>query len=82
MNRYHSDFAFAWSLRLVFLVSFAIFMAALAGCSTRGVQGTVNGTVSDPSISVGKSTNAGTWSPLPQGGTDEKSNSAPSESSK
>ena len=70
-----------WSQGLTFIVVAITVVVLLAGCSTTGVQGTVNGTVADPSISIGRST-TGTWNPLPQGGTDEKSNRTPSEPAK
>lgn len=69
-----------WSQYLTFIVLLIAVAILLGNCSTKGIQGTVNGTVADPSISVGRS-EAGTWNPLPQGGTDEKSNRTPREPS-
>lgn len=77
MDNYYWYWKVGWLLRLCLVLGLVASALAFASCATKGVQGTVNGTVVDPSISVGRSA-AGTWNPIPQGGSDEKSNSAPS----
>lgn len=59
-----------------------IVLSALsfASCSSKGIQGTVNGSVVDPAISLERSTSTGTRIQPPQGGTDEKSYSTPTRS--
>lgn len=78
MDNYYWYLKVGWMLRLCLMLSLVLFGLAMASCATKGVQGTLNGTVVDPAISVGRSS-AGTWNQTPHGGSDEKSNSAPSE---
>lgn len=80
MSYYYWDLAFVWALRLIVLSSLGLFLV-LGGCSSRGVQGTLNGTVVDPAIELGRSTGTRTGNQVPQGGSDEKSNSTPAKPS-
>jgi len=53
----------------------------MMACSTRGIDGTISGTVKDPGISTGSSAPIGTRNQLPHGGIDEKSYRSPIEPS-
>lgn len=80
MEDYNRWIFVGWILRLCIVLSLFAVALSLGACATKGVQATASGSVVDPSISTGRSA-AGTWNPLPQGGTDEKSNRTPSQSS-
>ena len=69
-----------WLLRIAVSLSLIAVAISVSGCATKGVQATASGSVVDPSITTDRSA-AGTWNPLPQGGTDEKSNRTPSQPS-
>lgn len=77
MENYYWYWRVGWTIRICFWLVLLLTAVALANCTSKGIQGTVNGTVVDPAIVLGRSTVLGTGTQLPQGGTDEKSDSTP-----
>lgn len=82
MGSYNWDLAVAWILRFALTVSIVLSALALAACSSRGIQGTVNGSVVDPAVTLDRSASTKTGNQIPQGGSDEKSRSTPTEPAK
>lgn len=69
------------TLRFLLVILVILSGLSMMACSTRGIDGTISGTVKDPGISTGSSAPIGTRNQPPQGGIDEKSYRSPIEPS-
>lgn len=70
-----------WFYRLMFYISLGCILAFLAGCQTTydGNLATICGPAGTETLSS-RCLGIRTWNQIPQGGSDEKSNSSPTDS--